>query len=82
MALLRMMSTVNPISGASVVGGSTFVVYNTDNIIWGTLASKTGTTASSVFQYSNANGTTGQARVKAAVTTILASAGAVTIPST
>lgn len=82
MALLRMMSTINPLSGASVVGGSAFIAYNTDNIVWGTLASKTGTTASSTFDYINANGTVGKASVKAAVTTILGSAGAITIPGT
>lgn len=82
MALLRMMSTVNPISGASIAGGSAFVTYNTDSMVWTTLASKTGTTASSTFEYINTNGTVGQAWVKASVTTILASAQAITIPST
>jgi hypothetical protein len=79
MALLKMYATVNTLTGASIAGGSTYVVYNTDNIIWGTLASKTGTTASSSFDYVNANGTIGPARVKASVGLILASAGALTL---
>lgn len=82
MALLRMMSTINPISGASVAGGSAFIVYDTNNIVWGTLASKTGTIASSTFSYINTNGTVGQARVKASVGAIVGSAGAITIPGT
>lgn len=82
MALLRMMTTVSPATGTSVAGGSAFFVYNIDNIVWGTLASKPGTTASSTFDYVGDNGTIGKAAVKAAVTTITASAGAITIPGT
>jgi hypothetical protein len=79
MAILRIMSTVSPISGASIVGGSAYVAYNSDNIIWPTLASKTGTIASSVFGYANENGTVGEARVKASVTGILAAVSASTL---
>jgi hypothetical protein len=84
MALLRMMTTVNPLTGGSVIGGSGFFVYNTDNIVWGTLASKVGSNggASSLFDYANENGTIGRPQVKASVTTILASAGALTIAGT
>ena len=84
MALLRMMTTVNPKTGGSVTGGSAFFVYNTDNIVWGTLASKVGSngSASSLFDYANENGTIGRPQVKASVTTIVASAGALTIPGT
>ena len=73
------MSTISPISGASITGGSAYVVYDSNNIVWGTLASKTGTTASSLFDYQNANGTVGQARVKASVGAILAAVSASTL---
>ena len=79
MALLKMYSTINPLTGASVVGGSAYIAYNSDSIVWGTLASKVGTVASSAFDYINANGTVGKAQVKASVGLILASAGALTL---
>ena len=79
MALLKMYSTQSPLSGASITGGSAYIAYDTNNIVWGTLASKTGTTASSYFDYINANGTVGKAAVKASVGIILASAGAITV---
>lgn len=74
MALLRMMTTTNPETGASVVGGSAPFVYNTDNINWLTLASKTGTIASSVFAYRLENGATGIAAVKGSVGAITTAA--------
>ena len=76
MALLRMNSTINPLTGASIAGGSTQLVYNTDNIVWGTLASKVGTTASSTFDYNNGNNNIGRAFVKHSVTAITTAAGA------
>ncbi len=79
MALLRMNSTVNPLTGASIVGGSSLLVYNTDGIVWGTLASRVGTTASSTFSYDNGNGSIGQAYVKHSVTNITTAAGASTV---
>lgn len=79
MAILRMQTTVSPLSGASVVGGSALIAYNSDNIAWPTLASKTGTTASSTFSYLNQNGVIGQAQVKASVTGILAAVTASTL---
>lgn len=79
MALLRMYSTVNPITGASVVGGSSLITYNTDGIVWGTLASKVGTTASSTFDYVNGNGSIGKGYVKHSVTNITNAAGASTV---
>jgi len=79
MAILRMQTTVSPLSGASVTGGSALIAYDSNNIEWTTLASKTGTTASSTFAYSNANGTVGIAYVKASVTGILAAVSASTL---
>lgn len=79
MALLRMNSTVNPLTGASIVGGSTPLIYNTDQIVWGTLASKVGTTASSTFDYDNGNNNIGKAYVKHSVTNITNAAGASTV---
>ena len=79
MAILKMQSTIAPTSGASVVGGSALIAYESSSIVWPTLASKVGTTASSVFSYQNTNGTIGQARVKHSVTNILAGASAVGI---
>jgi hypothetical protein len=79
MAILRMMTTISPLSGASVVGGSALVAYNSDNIAWATLASKTGTTASSTFSYLNQTGVIGQVQVKASVTGILAAVTASTL---
>lgn len=82
MALLRLMTTINPATAASVVGGSAFFVYDTDKINWLTLASKTGAAGSSFFDYELPGGGIGKAAVKASPTTISASAGAVTIPGT
>ena len=79
MALLRMNSTVNPLTGASIVGGSSLLVYNTDGIVWGTLASRVGTTASSTFDYVNGNNSIGKAAVKHSVTNITTAAGASTV---
>ena len=79
MAILRMMSTVSPLTGASITGGSAYIAYDSNNIIWPTLASKTGTTASSVFGYVNQNNTVGEARVKASVAGILAAVSASTL---
>ncbi len=79
MALLRLMTTSNPETGASVAGGSAFFIYNTDQINWLTLASKTGTTASSVFGYQLQNGANGVAAVKGSVGAIQAAAGASTV---
>jgi hypothetical protein len=78
MALLRIMTTVNPSTAASVVGGSAQYVYNTDNINWLTLASKTGSggNAFSTFDYQLQGGGIGKAVVKASVGLILASSGA------
>lgn len=79
MALLKMMTTVNPLTGASVSGGSAYFIYNTDNIVWGTLASKSGAAASSLFDYVNANGTVGRPQVKANASSIASAAGAVVV---
>ena len=79
MALLKMMTTVNPQTGTSVVGGSANYVYNTDQINWFTLASRTGTTASSVFNYTLNNGGNGIAAVKHSVANIIAAASATTV---
>ena len=50
--LRSMWSTQIPGSGASLASpGSQLVTYDSDYINWPTLASKTGTTASSVFVY-------------------------------
>jgi hypothetical protein len=79
MALLRLMTTTNPQTGTSVVGGSANFVYNTDQINWLTLASKTGTTASSVFDYQLNGGGIGKAAVKGTVASIQAAAGVATV---
>ena len=75
MALLRLMTTTNPLTATSVVGGSANFVYNTDQINWLTLASKTGTTASSTFDYQLNGGGVGKAAVKGTVASIQAAAG-------
>lgn len=79
MALLKMITTTNPATGTSVVGGSAPYLYNTDQINWLTLASKTGTTASSVFDYQLNGGGIGKAAVKHTVTAITNAAGASTV---
>ena len=81
MALLRLMTTINPATAASVVGGSAFFVYNTDQINWLTLASKTGSNgaASSLFDYQLLGGGIGKAAVKGSVGAITAAAGASTV---
>lgn len=70
-----MWTTTGPFSGLSS-GGSTLVAYDTSSIVWPSLASKTGTTASSTFQYQGPNSTLGEAYVKASVLGITAAAGA------
>ncbi len=79
MALLRMMTTTNPQTATSVVGGSANFIYDTDKINWPTLASKAGTTASSVFDYQLVGGGIGKAAVKHSVTNIIAATGASTV---
>jgi hypothetical protein len=81
MAILRMHTTVSPLSGASVVGGSALLAYNSDNIVWATLASRDGVNgvASSTFNYLNQNGTVGRVQVKGSVGAILAAVGASTV---
>ena len=83
MAILRMHTTVSPLSGASVVGGSALIAYNSDSIAWATLASKSGVNgvASSTFEYLNQTGVIGQVQVKASVGGILAAVSASTIAS-
>lgn len=73
------MTTTNPQTGTSVVGGSANFVYNTDQINWLTLASKTGTTASSIFDYQLNGGGIGKAAVKGTVASIQAAAGVATV---
>ena len=75
MAILQMWTTTGPFSGLAS-GGSTLTAYDTNLIVWPSLASKTGTTASSTFQYQGPNSTLGEAYVKACVLGITAAAGA------
>jgi hypothetical protein len=79
MALLNMYSTVSPISGTTVTGGSALLTYDSNNINWGTLASQSGVAAWSQFQYTNANNTVGVAKVKHTVANIRTAAGASTV---
>lgn len=79
MALLNMYSTVSPISGTSVAGGSALVTYNSDSISWPTLASQSGHSTWSTFQYTNTNGTVGTARVKHTIANIRTAAAASTV---
>ena len=69
MALLKIMTTVNPSTAASVAGGSAYFIYNTDQINFLTLASKTGSggSAFSTFNYELNGGGIGKATVKAAL---------------
>jgi hypothetical protein len=79
MPLLNMFSTVSPISGAPVTGGSVLVTYNTDNINWPTLGSQSGVATWSKFDYENLNGTVGVALVKHSIANIRTAAGASTV---
>jgi hypothetical protein len=80
MPLLNMYSTVSPISGLAIPGGSAVLVtYNTDNINWPTLEPQTNP-ENSQFEYTNANGTIGIAKVNHATEDILDAASAVTVP--
>ena len=79
MALLRMHSTTNVLTGESIPGGSTLVTYNTDFMNWPTLASQSGYAAWSTFRYTNSNGTNGVANVKHTVANIASAAGASTV---
>lgn len=75
MAILQMWTTTGPFSGIQDAA-STLVPYDTAQIVWPSLASKVGTTASSTFQYQGPNSTLGTAYVKASVLGITAAAGA------
>lgn len=82
MALLKIMTTISPASATAVASpGSAYFVYDTDNINWLTLASKSGSggSAFSTFNYQLQGGGTGKATVKASVGLILASSGATTV---
>jgi hypothetical protein len=70
MAIRSMWSTLVPGSGQSVTGGSILVAYDDTKIVWPTLASKVGTTASSSFSYIMPSGENGRASVKHSVTNI------------
>jgi hypothetical protein len=79
MALLRMHTVINPSTGTVPPSpGSVNLVYNTDNINWATLASKTGSggAASTFFDYTLQGGGIGKAAVKASIGAIAAAAGA------
>lgn len=71
-----MWSTTLPGSGLEDPNGSSLVAYDTSSIVWPSLASKTGTKASSTFSYTGPNSTVGKAFVKASVLGITAAAGA------
>lgn len=82
MALLKIQTTVNPATGTAIASpGSAYIVYNTDNINWGTLASKTGSggSAFSLFDYTLPGGGVGKATVRASVGDIIAKTGASTV---
>jgi hypothetical protein len=72
------MTVVGPGSGASLTA-SRLVSYNTDEIYWPSLASLTGTTASSSFLYPNPSGALSPVQVKASVSGIRAGASASTL---
>jgi hypothetical protein len=78
MALLKIMTTINPSTAASVAGGSAYFVYNTDQINFLTLASRTGSggSAFSTFNYELNGGGIGKATVKASTGAVLAPLGA------
>ena len=76
MAILQMWTTTGPLLGIENPNGSSLIAYDTSNIVWPSLASVTGTTASSTFSYTGPNSTVGKAFVKASVLGITAAAGA------
>ena len=79
MALLNMYSTVDPLTGIAVSGGSSLITYNSDGINWPTLASQSGHSTWSTFQYTNTNQSTGVARVKHTIANIRTAASATTV---
>jgi hypothetical protein len=81
MALLRLQTVVNPATGASVAGGSGYLVYDTAGINFLTMASKSGSggAASTFFAYTLPGGGVGQAQVKGSVGAIVSAAGASTV---
>ncbi len=79
MPLLQIMTVTSPSSGQELAA-SRNEIYNTDNIVWATLSSTTGTTASSTFKYLNEDNTTGKAVVKASVGASASKAGVVSVP--
>lgn len=79
MALLRMHTVINPATGTVPPSpGSVNLVYNTDNINFLTMASKTGSggAASTFFDYTLPGGGIGKAAVKASIGAIVAPLGA------
>jgi hypothetical protein len=79
MALLKMYSTTDVLTGSPISGGSALVVYNTDNMNWPTLASQSGHPTWSTFRYTNSGGTNGVANVKHTIANIMTAAGASTV---
>jgi hypothetical protein len=79
MALLRLQTIINPQTATSVVGGSAAYVYNTDQINFLTLASRSGDANQSVFDYQLNAGGVGKAIVKGTVASIITATGAATV---
>lgn len=79
MALLNMYSTTSVLTGAPISGGSALVTYNSDSIGWPTLASQSGHSTWTTFEYRNTNGTVGVANVKHTIASIRTAAAASTV---
>jgi len=79
MGTLRTMWSTSPVdSGAALASpGSVLITYDSDYINWPSLASKTGTTASSAFIYGNPNLAAPNAHVKLSVASVRAAFGAI-----
>lgn len=75
MALIRLQTVINPATATAVasvnggINGSAYLVYNTENINWGTLASKSGSggAASTFFDYTLPGGGQGKAAIKGSI---------------
>ncbi len=64
-----MLTTVSPLTGKVVAGASPATAFDSDNIVWPSLAAMSNASFSE-FQYVNANGGIGIAQVKNTVANI------------
>jgi hypothetical protein len=85
MAIIRLKTRVSANSGVAIVNAASVAstvdqYYDTNNIVWPTLAAASGSLIQSVFEYALPSGVLGQVYVNNTVGNIASSASASIIP--